>query len=93
MNLEGKVAIVTGGAMGNGLGIVKAFLKEGVKVAILDYADELEETIKNLGENVIGYKIDIRDKEVVNEAVEKVYDKLGNIDIIVNNAGVCRLKP
>lgn len=93
MNLEGKVAIVTGGAMGNGLGIVKVFLKDGVKVAILDYANELEETIKNLGENTIGYKVDIRDRVAVEEAVKKTYEKWGSIDILVNNAGVCRLKP
>ena len=37
MKLENKVAIVTGGAMGNGLGIVKVFLKYGAKVAIFDY--------------------------------------------------------
>ena len=41
MKLKDKVCIVTGGAMGNGLGIVKVFLKYGAKVIILDYADEL----------------------------------------------------
>ena len=93
MNLEGKVAIVTGGAMGNGLGIVKVFLKEGVKVAILDYSDELDKTLKELGENVIGYKLDIRDKEAVEKAIEDIHLKLGNIDILVNNAGVAKLAP
>lgn len=48
--LEGKVAIVTGGAMGNGLGIVKVFLKYGAKVAILDYSDKLDETVNKLKE-------------------------------------------
>ena len=47
MKLENKVAIVTGGAMGNGLGIVKVFLKEGAKVAILDYDEKLKETLEN----------------------------------------------
>ena len=93
MNLEGKVAIVTGGSMGNGLGIVKVFLKEGVKVAILDYAEELEGTVRSLGENVISFKVDIRDRNNVDEAIDKIYEKWGNIDILVNNAGVCRLKP
>lgn len=93
MNLEGKVAIVTGGAMGNGLGIVKVFLKEGVKVAILDYADELENTLKQLGEGVIGYKVDIRNKQEVQEAIKNIHEKLGNIDILVNNAGVAKLAP
>ena len=93
MNLEGKIAIVTGGAMGNGLGIVKVLLKDGVKVAILDYSDELENTLKTLGDNVIGYKVDIRNKEEVEKAVEDIHLKLGNIDILVNNAGVAKLAP
>ncbi len=93
MNLEGKVAVVTGGAMGNGLGIVKVFLKEGVKVAILDYADELTETVKTLGSGVLGYKVDIRNKDMVNKTIEDIHKRLGNIDILVNNAGVAKLAP
>lgn len=46
--LENKVAIVTGGAMGNGLGIVKTFLKYGAKVIILDYDSSLENTVESL---------------------------------------------
>ena len=94
MKLENKVAIVTGGAMGNGLGIVKVFLKEGAKVAILDYDEKLKETLENLNsEKVIGYNVDIRDVNKVNEIIKNINSKWGNIDIIVNNAGVCRLKP
>ena len=93
--LEGKVAIVTGGAMGNGLGIVKVFLKYGAKVAILDYSEKLNETLekfKNDGQEVLGYKLDIRDYNKVKEAIEDVASKLGKIDILVNNAGVCKLE-
>lgn len=91
MNLEGKVAIVTGGAMGNGLGVVKTFLKEGVKVAILDYSESINETVKNLQGSVLGYKVDIRNKEEVKNIVKDIYNRYGNIDILVNNAGVCKL--
>lgn len=92
MKLKDKVAIVTGGAMGNGLGIVKVFLKYGAKVVIFDYSDELENTLKELNnDNVIGYKVDIRDKDRVLECVKEVVDKYNNIDILVNNAGVCNL--
>ncbi len=92
MKLENKVAIVTGGAMGNGLGIVKVFLKYGAKVIIFDYSDELDKTIDELDNpNVIGYSVDISDKARVNECVRNVIDKYGNIDILVNNAGVCKL--
>ena len=72
MKLEGKVAIVTGGAMGNGLGIVKVFLKYGAKVAILDYDDELRNTINTLGQNVLGYKVDIRDNKNVTAAINDI---------------------
>lgn len=92
MKLENKVAIVTGGAMGNGLGIVKTFLKYGAKVAIFDYSGDINDTIKKLNNpNVIGYKVDIRDKKVVEEYVKDVVEKYNNIDILVNNAGVCKL--
>ena len=93
MKLQNKVAVITGGAMGNGLGIAKVFLKEGAKVAILDYDEKLSETVNNLNNNVLGYKVDIRDINKVKEAIKDINSKWGNIDILVNNAGVCRLKP
>ena len=46
MKLKDKVAIVTGGAMGNGLGIVKVFLKYGAKVSIFDYSEKLQDTVE-----------------------------------------------
>ena len=96
MKLENKVAIVTGGAMGNGLGIVEVFLKYGAKVAIFDYSEKLVETVNNLkqqGKEVEGYLVDIRDKNRIKECVEKVVEKYGKIDILVNNAGVAKLTP
>ena len=93
--LENKIAVVTGGAMGNGLGIVKVFLKYGAKVIILDYADELKETITSLhneGHEVIGFKVDIRNRELVKKSIDMVIQKYGHIDVLVNNAGVCRLE-
>lgn len=95
MKLKGKIAVVTGGAMGNGLGIVNVFLKYGAKVIILDYADEIKATLQNLqseSKEVIGYKVDIRDKEKVNAVVSDIARRFGHIDILVNNAGVCRLE-
>lgn len=92
MKLMNKVAIVTGGAMGNGLGIVKVFLKYGAKVVIFDYSDNIENTLMELNNpDVIGYKVDIRDKERINECVKDVVNQYGHIDVLVNNAGVCKL--
>ena len=96
MKLENKVAIVTGGAMGNGLGIVKVFLKYGAKVIIFDYSEKLEDTVNSLkeeGKDVEGYLVDIRDKKRIKECVKKVVEKYGKIDILVNNAGVAKLTP
>lgn len=95
--LEGKVAIITGGAMGNGLGIAKVFLNYGANIAIFDYATSLDSTVKELksaypNANIMGYNVDIRDKKLVNECVNAVNEEFSHIDILVNNAGVARLE-
>lgn len=95
MKLDGKVAVVTGGAMGNGLGIVKVFLKYGARVIILDYSDELVKVVsdfKNEGYDVIGYKVDISNNKEVLGAVKGIETKFDKIDILVNNAGICILE-
>lgn len=95
MKLQNKVAVITGGAMGNGLGIVKEFIKEGATCVILDYDDAIVNTItefKKQGIDVLGYKVDIRNEEVVNAIIKQVKEKLGHIDILVNNAGICKLE-
>lgn len=94
MNLNNKVAIVTGGAMGNGYGIAEVFLKLGATVVILDYSDKLGESLNklsNVSKNIIGYKVDITNKDLVNKIVDDIYKKFNRIDILVNNAGVAKL--
>lgn len=95
MKLKNKVCVVTGGAMGNGLGIVKVFLKYGAKVSIIDYDKSINDIVvklNNEGYNVIGFYADIRDKEKVDEAIFKTKEIFGNIDVLVNNAGVAKLQ-
>ena len=92
MKLSGKIAVVTGGAMGNGFGIVKTFVKYGAKVIVLDYDEKINENLKEFGENVLGYKVDIRSNENVKNVIDDVANKFGRIDILVNNAGVCKLE-
>ena len=95
MKLKDKVCVVTGGAMGNGLGIVKVFLKYGAKVSIIDYDKSVNDVVINLkndGYNVIGFCADIRDKVSVDEAIKKTWKVFGNIDVLVNNAGVAKLE-
>ncbi len=96
MKLQNKVAIVTGGAMGNGLGIVQSFISEGATVVILDYSNVLSNVVtefKNQGIDVLAYQVDIRNEQMVNACVNQVKEKYGHIDILVNNAGVCQLEP
>lgn len=96
MRLENKVAIVTGGAMGNGLGIVKVFLQHGADVIILDYAEELMDTIADLKKEyskVSGYLVDIRNKEELEKIMKQIETEKGKVDILVNNAGVAKLSP
>ena len=90
MKLEGKVAVITGGYLGAGRGIVDTFLKYGAKVIVLDY----NENVTNLNkENILAYNVDIRDINKVNEALEDAMKKYQKVDILVNNAGVCKLTP
>ena len=93
MNLEGKVAIVTGGAQGIGKGIVERYVKENAKVAIFDIdKDMLEATeaeMKSMGGDVMTFTVDVLSKEQIFNAVNAVADKWGHIDILVNDAGIC----
>lgn len=93
MKLDNKVAIITGGAMGIGRGIVETFLKYGAKVYILDYSDNLDSTVNELSKNgqIFGENVDIRNSGDVEKIIDKIYENEGKIDILVNNAGVARL--
>lgn len=93
MKLDGKVAVITGGAMGNGLGIVKVFLKYGADVVIIDYSDQIHAIIQELkSPNVTGYQADIRDINKLQKIVKDIISKKGKIDILVNNAGIAKLE-
>lgn len=96
MNLEEKIAVITGGAMGNGKGVAEVFGNLKAKVFILDVSKELKNTIIELrkkGYNVTGYNIDITNKELVDKCIKDIISKNKRIDILVNNAGVAKLVP
>lgn len=95
MKLKNKVAIVTGGAMGNGAGIVEIFIKYGATVIVFDQSNKLKEVIFEYQQKklpVFGYLVDIRDHDRVSACVNDVIQKFGHIDILVNNAGVAKLE-
>lgn len=97
MNLENKVALITGGAMGIGRGITETFLKYGAEVIILDSNEKLGETLTELNGTypgkVSGYIVDITKKELLESVYQTLSTKYPSLDIIVNNAGVCKLAP
>ncbi|WP_109830991.1 SDR family NAD(P)-dependent oxidoreductase [Reichenbachiella versicolor] len=88
-SLEGKLALVTGGGTGIGLGIAKAMVEAGAKVVITGRREEvLKEAIDELGENATYRVNDITDKAGIPSLVEDIEKKEGAIDILVNNAGI-----
>lgn len=90
-NLTGKVAFVTGGASGIGLGIVEALLDRGVKVMIADLRqDHLDDALKRLADRagVAAVAVDVIDREAMAKAAARTFDTFGRCDILVNNAGV-----
>lgn len=90
MKLEGKIALITGGYLGAGRGIVDTFLKYGAKVIVLDYNSGV--TSMNSA-NILAYNVDIRDAYAISKALIDATKQYGKIDILVNNAGVCKLTP
>lgn len=91
-DLAGKVAVITGGGAGIGNEIAHAYLAKGVKVALLDRADNIADIAKDLGvDKAIGIQLDVTSKDQITKAVKAVVDHYGRIDILVNCAGVALL--
>lgn len=103
MKLKGKVAIVTGGARGNGYAAAECMAEEGANIVIADICENMEtipydmstvdtmneavEALKAKGVEAIGIKCDVRKNADVEAMVDQVIEKFGKIDILVNNAG------
>ncbi|WP_440896718.1 SDR family NAD(P)-dependent oxidoreductase [Amphibacillus sp. Q70] len=91
--LNGKVAIVTGGARGIGKAIVEKYIQEDAEVIIADILDQGQKLEEELGEQCYFYRIDLTKKKDIFEMVDEVYRKYGKIDILVNCAGVAKPMP
>jgi NAD(P)-dependent dehydrogenase (short-subunit alcohol dehydrogenase family) len=91
MLLKDRVAIITGGAKGMGRAMAIKFAGEGCKVAVadidIDGASNTIAEVKNQGSDGLAISCDVADIHQVKETVDKVIDKYGKIDIMVNNAG------
>jgi NAD(P)-dependent dehydrogenase (short-subunit alcohol dehydrogenase family) len=93
MNLNDKSAIVTGGTKGIGRAIAEALVREGVDVCVsARHPEEVERAVRELTDlgkgRATGFPCDVRDYEQVKELVAQTADKLGGLDILINNAGI-----
>jgi 3-oxoacyl-[acyl-carrier protein] reductase len=92
LDFEGRVAIVTGGAQGIGLAIVRRLLASRASVRVWDRdRARLATTLRELGPGVSGDSVDVTDPDAVAAATDAVLRDLGSIDVLVNNAGVAGL--
>ena len=90
--LEGRIALVTGGASGIGKATALRFVEEGAKVAISDIQDQLGETVAKemqaKGGDVIYLHHDVSSEDSWKDVLAKVEAKFGGLDILFNNAGI-----
>ena len=94
MRLEGKVALITGGARGIGQAIAMTFAREGADIVVadvnLEIAQKTASEIEGLGRKAMALAMDVTNYTAVEEGVNKILDKMGKVDILVNNAGITK---
>lgn len=94
MKLKNRAAIVTGAARGIGKAIVRTFVREGAKVALVDVEtanlERLDKEIRGQGGQSVAVSCDVSKASEVKQMVEQVREAFGRIDILVNNAGIIR---
>jgi NAD(P)-dependent dehydrogenase (short-subunit alcohol dehydrogenase family) len=93
IDLDGRCAVVTGGAQGFGRAIAERFVASGARVAIWDHDDRLAEKTakeinKEIGSAVTALKVDVTDLAAVEKTRDETLKAFGKIDILVNNAGI-----
>ena len=96
MNLENKVAIITGSTRGIGNSIARLFLENNAKVVICGSTEEnalkavnkMKEELNLTDDNIMGIGLNMKDTSTIKESVDKVINKWNKIDILVNNAGI-----
>lgn len=90
MRLKNKVALITGGADGIGKATALRFVEEGARVGICDINEQMGRELAASNSNIDFSEVDITDRAAVQEWVEDAHREYGQIDILINNAGVLR---
>ena len=94
MRLDGKIAVITGGARGIGRAIAEGYAREGAKVCIADIEDKVAaETAASIGGGAFSLRLDVTKLDSIDAMVSEVEAKAGGIDILVNNAAVFDMAP
>jgi NAD(P)-dependent dehydrogenase (short-subunit alcohol dehydrogenase family) len=95
--LEGKTAIVTGAGTGLGFGIAQELASAGANVAVLEIDEasgpRAAETLRGTGVEAKAYRVDVSNRQQVDDAFAAVERDFGGLDIVVNNAGISRVGP
>jgi NAD(P)-dependent dehydrogenase (short-subunit alcohol dehydrogenase family) len=93
-SLTGKVVAITGGGRGIGRAIAQALAREGARVAVGDLDREsAEQTAAELGEPAVGLALDVTDHAGLIAFFDEVEQRLGPLDVVVNNAGIMPVTP
>jgi NAD(P)-dependent dehydrogenase (short-subunit alcohol dehydrogenase family) len=91
---QGKIAVVTGGNSGIGLGVAKAYAREGAQVAITGRNEKtLEGAAKEIGDGTLAIQSDAGKVAEIEAAMKKIKERFGRIDAMFVNAGVAKLIP
>jgi 3-oxoacyl-[acyl-carrier protein] reductase len=94
MKLKDKTAIITGSASGIGKAAALLFAKEGAKVVVCDVStdgvNKVVEEINGAGGQALAFTVDVSNRESIDGMVKEVIEKFGEIDVLVNNAGITR---
>lgn len=90
-SLQGKAAIITGGAAGIGHATAEFFHKKGVNVVLADLNSKLDEVAKEIGENTIGVVGNVCDVDYPTKVISEAVAAFGKVDILVNCAGIVAL--